>query len=810
MTFCPRDGARLQADTALPAGRLIYGRYEIESLIAETHIGQLYRAHDTRNDRRVALEMFNPELSRGDAERLRRFRRDLRDLRFFGHPNIPNSHHITDDFMVMDYLEGQTLDREFRQRGRFTPREVVELLDPVADALDATRAHDIDCEFLTPADILMVRLTKDKPPTAVLLPSIFTRRLIESEAGGAANLTGVRTEAFVAAPYVAPELLHHAAQSPAAAARAQVYSLAVISYELLSGVKPDHSLTASASAPEQAAGQFGLLAELAPDVPAAVARVVERGLSQVAGERPATAGEFVSELQDALGIKKPEKPTTENLSPRRSASRVAADMGSGGDRVAAKPAIRAAPRSSPAATAASANKPLYADENVQFTVYQPEAIAPARWHTLLAFAHLSKRRPDAPPDEPEPLTEVKRIAARVLADEAAEYDAFKQNSLHAVPREGEIRFVPEVAGCEFNPPSQSFLWQKSVHKVEFELRAGVALDGQVARGRLTVFLGTLILADVPLAIRVDGTTTAGVGANEVVPAVPASAAPYRKIFPSYSHKDRAVVEQIEHHVHALGDKYLRDVTELRAGQDWQRWMRDAIREADVFQLFWSHNSMRSAYVRQEWEYALSLGRQNFVRPTYWEEPLPESPTENLPPAELRQLHFQHLRADTIAYQPTSAVAHDEQASSEFYKRAATKWNSHPATEAASAQPTGADVACVNCGERNAPEKAFCQTCGAPLSATRWSDDEVGAAQSSCAQPAETQAQEVSSALDIFWEKRPREAAQNSPPPPSPSYSPMPASRRATRRRSPRRLMLLLLVALTLALAAGVYLLTRSP
>ncbi len=93
----------------------------------------------------------------------------------------------------------------------------------------------------------------------------------------------------------------------------------------------------------------------------------------------------------------------------------------------------------------------------------------------------------------------------------------------------------------------------------------------------------------------------------------------------------------------LGDKYLRDVTELRAGQDWQRWMRDAIKDADVFQLFWSHNAMRSAYVQQEWEYALALERANFVRPVYWETPLPESPAENLPPDNLRRLHFQHLR-----------------------------------------------------------------------------------------------------------------------------------------------------------------------
>ncbi len=65
-----------------------------------------------------------------------------------------------------------------------------------------------------------------------------------------------------------------------------------------------------------------------------------------------------------------------------------------------------------------------------------------------------------------------------------------------------------------------------------------------------------------------------------------------------------------------------------------------IRDADVFQLFWSSNSMRSESVRREYEYAISLGRERFICPTYWESPMPQA--EGLPPAELERLHFQRL------------------------------------------------------------------------------------------------------------------------------------------------------------------------
>jgi hypothetical protein len=52
----------------------------------------------------------------------------------------------------------------------------------------------------------------------------------------------------------------------------------------------------------------------------------------------------------------------------------------------------------------------YLDQNVQFTVFRPDAIEPNKWHPLIAFAHLSEKRPDAPADEPDPLEEVQRQA----------------------------------------------------------------------------------------------------------------------------------------------------------------------------------------------------------------------------------------------------------------------------------------------------------------------------------------------------------------------------------------------------------------
>ncbi len=272
-------------------------------------------------------------------------------------------------------------------------------------------------------------------------------------------------------------------------------------------------------------------------------------------------------------------------------------------------------------------------------------MAPRKWYSLLAFAHVSERSPDAPREELDPLQEVKRQAHQVLGKELKNFLDVRQDSSAAIPAEGEISFVPEIRGIEFKPPRATFLWLETVHREHFRLRAAPELEGQTARGRLSVFLGARIIADVPLAIRVvaQPQEEPATQPNEAV-----SATPYRKVFVSYSHKDLAVVEQFERCIIALGDQYLRDSTALRAGEVWSDRLAEMIREADIFQLFWSSNSMRSAFVRQEWEHALALNRQNFVRPVYWEEPMPQDSALGLPPEPLRQLHFHPLHGHISA------------------------------------------------------------------------------------------------------------------------------------------------------------------
>ncbi len=165
------------------------------------------------------------------------------------------------------------------------------------------------------------------------------------------------------------------------------------------------------------------------------------------------------------------------------------------------------------------------------------------------------------------------------------------------------------------------------------MRADKSMDGRVARGAVSVFYGNLLIAEVQLSIKVDRTS---VDARREE----THARPYRRIFASYSHRDTAIVEEFESHAVATGDRYLRDVVTLRAGEIWDERLLEIIKQADVFQLFWSWNALSSPLVREEWRQALALNRPHFVRPVYWEEPLPER--AGLPPVELKRLHFQRV------------------------------------------------------------------------------------------------------------------------------------------------------------------------
>ena len=201
-------------------------------------------------------------------------------------------------------------------------------------------------------------------------------------------------------------------------------------------------------------------------------------------------------------------------------------------------------------------------------------------------------------------------------------------------RGARLRITVDLPGLRCNPDEAELDWWEPVHQVVFRLLAGPDLVGSVVRGAVRVWCGPLLLGEVSLAIGVTASAS-GPPSPSVAESAPAVPQDFPVLLPRRP-GDRGGFAEV---VRALGDEYLQDVLALRSGERWRTRLPELIEEADVFQLFWSSNSMRSPYCQQEWEHALALGRPLFVRPLYWEDPMPQDPTMGLPPVALRELHF---------------------------------------------------------------------------------------------------------------------------------------------------------------------------
>src|ERR1700716_449065 len=135
VSFCPVDGEVLEDDPSSIVDTVLYGKYHIESLLGKGGMGAVFRARHILLGDRVAIKVLPREM-RGNAEWLRRFRREGQAARRFRHPNAVTVYDLRTAgdgtiYMVMEYVEGHTLDAELKARGRFTPAEAFSVFGPL-------------------------------------------------------------------------------------------------------------------------------------------------------------------------------------------------------------------------------------------------------------------------------------------------------------------------------------------------------------------------------------------------------------------------------------------------------------------------------------------------------------------------------------------------------------------------------------------------------------------------------------------------------------------------------------------------------
>jgi type VI secretion system secreted protein Hcp len=272
----------------------------------------------------------------------------------------------------------------------------------------------------------------------------------------------------------------------------------------------------------------------------------------------------------------------------------------------------------------SAPTPLTSVEQIRFRVFHPQRLSRERWARCLVYIHTPQAQDDVDVD------------SRTRLRDATTHNVRSARATRAIPRGAEVLIVPELPGAQFNPPSQRVLWLEEWHCAEFRVRTSPdrpePRTEEAVNGRVAFYLHTVLIGEVAFW----GALDADSNGDAEEPVRTATGSVFNSIFVSYCHQDTVVVEQLAKAYKALPLTYLRDVEQLRAGEEWSTRLRQMICDADVFQLYWSRAASRSTFVKREWRAALRCPRAKLICPVYWERPMPA------PPPELAGIHFHFI------------------------------------------------------------------------------------------------------------------------------------------------------------------------
>jgi eukaryotic-like serine/threonine-protein kinase len=222
---------------ALTSGTKL-GPYEIQSPLGAGGMGEVYRAHDTRLNRDVAIKVLPTAFAR-DPERLRRFRQEAEAVAALNHPNIlaiyDFGEHEGSPYIVAEFLEGETL-RERLRPGAMPVRKAIESAEQIARGLAAAHDKGIVHRDLKPENIFVTRDGRVK------ILDFGLAKLTRPETTADAATLASQTEAGMVlgtVGYMSPEQVKGLTVDH----RADLFNFGAILYEILSGNRAFHGET---------------------------------------------------------------------------------------------------------------------------------------------------------------------------------------------------------------------------------------------------------------------------------------------------------------------------------------------------------------------------------------------------------------------------------------------------------------------------------------------------------------------------------------------------------------------------------------
>jgi serine/threonine protein kinase len=306
------------------AGKTLDGQYQIEAVLGQGGMGVVYLARHILLGDRVAIKVLPPDLC--SLEYKQRFLREGQAARRIHHPNIVTVHDLrtTSDgiiYMVMEYVEGHTLGQELEERKRFSPAEALEVLEPIASALDVAHRMGVVHRDLKPNNIMIGR-TADNQPLVKLL-DLGLAKINKAQSFNVTEATNLTVSGqILGTPYYMPPEQWGSDEdgNTDIDRRADIYSLGIVFYELIAGQKPFNGTSLEQLAAHHALTSPPALHEIVADVPLEFSNSIARAMSKRRNERQATVEELIVDLRRALQL---GSVNLSNYSPAASSNNIA-------------------------------------------------------------------------------------------------------------------------------------------------------------------------------------------------------------------------------------------------------------------------------------------------------------------------------------------------------------------------------------------------------------------------------------------------------------------------------------------------------
>ena len=279
-----------------------YGRYDIISILGSGSFGTVFRAHDVSLGRDVALKVLLPYVSAIPDSR-RRFLNEAKALALLHHEHIVSVYDVGSEggtpYFTMELVGGETLGSILSRRGGFLFADAVDILKPLASAIDHVHRARLVHRDIKPSNIMY------SASSGIKLMDFGIVRMLD-----ATRITGTGI-GLGTLEYASPEQVRGDPVGP----RSDIYALGVVAYHLLAGELPfigDPAYLVYAQAhlaPPSLKGKV-------PGLPATVDTAIDRALAKDPNRRPESATSFVSQLGDSHDA--PKQPWETHINDDRS------------------------------------------------------------------------------------------------------------------------------------------------------------------------------------------------------------------------------------------------------------------------------------------------------------------------------------------------------------------------------------------------------------------------------------------------------------------------------------------------------------